>query len=499
VWVTIVHRVLSPQPVSDLADYIEHHRGGLGLERAREMAPDDVIAEVLASGLRGRGGAGFPTGTKWRTVRDYRSDELAATVVVNAAEGEPGTFKDRTILLNNPFAVLEGALIAAHAVGANEVLVGTKAEFTDVVRRIRGAIAEVTAAGWIGDLRVEIVEGPDEYLYGEETALLEVADGRLPFPRVNPPYRRGYTEVVATDADVESESGSAAPVEMAGPTGATVAPPALVNNVETLANVPKIVDRGADWFRTEGTPKSPGTVVVTITGASKRAGIGEMMLGAPLSDAIAEIGGGVAEGGRIKAVLSGVSNRVLPGDRLDVAMTHDDLAAVGSGLGSAGFILIDEDTSMVAVAAGVARFLAVESCGQCARCKEDGLALADALERLRDGVSEPDDLATVNDRLTTINQGARCNLAAQQQAVVGSIMELFAGEFERRAGENGTAVDPFPVAELDSLDDDVAHIAERQAIKQPDWSYDAVGSSQWPADRFADHRALMGRAHQRLK
>ncbi len=278
-----------------------------------------------------------------------------------------------------------------------------------------------------------------------------------------------------------------------------MAPPALVNNVETLANVAKIIDRGAGWFRTEGTPKSPGTVLVTITGATKRAGVGEMMLGAPLADAVADIGGGVAEGARIKAVLSGVSNRVLPGDQLDVAMTHDDLAAAGSGLGSAGFILIDEGTSMVAVAAGVARFLAVESCGQCARCKEDGLALSDALERLRDGTSAHDDLAVVQDRLTTIAEGARCTLASQQQAVVGSIVELFADEFEDRAKSNGTAVDPFPVAELQSLDGDVANIDERQAGKQPDWSYDAVGSSQWPADRFADHRALMGRSHQRLK
>jgi NADH:ubiquinone oxidoreductase subunit F (NADH-binding) len=497
--VTIVHRVLSPEPVADLAAYVEHHRGRIGLERAQQMEPDDVIAEIAASGLRGRGGAGFPTGTKWRTVRDNRSSEVAASVVVNAAEGEPGTFKDRSILLNNPFGVLEGALIAAHAVGADEILVGTKAEFTTVVSRVRQAIAEMTAAGWLGDVTIEVVEGPAEYLYGEETALLEVADGRLPFPRVNPPYRRGYTEVVATDADVDSESGLAAHVEMAGPTGATLAPPALVNNVETLANVAKIIDRGADWFRTEGTPRSPGTVVVTITGATKKDGVGEIMLGASLSEAIADIGGGVAEGARIKAVLSGVSNRVLTGDQLDVPLTHDDLSAAGSGLGSAGFVLIDEGTSMVAVAAGVARFLAVESCGQCARCKDDGLALSDALERIRDGQSAHNDLGIVKDRLTTIGQGARCSLAGQQQAVVGSIVELFAGEFEQRAKANGPPVDAFPVAELQSIDGDVARIDERQARKQPDWSYDAVGSSQWPADRFADHRELMDRLHQRLK
>jgi NADH:ubiquinone oxidoreductase subunit F (NADH-binding) len=273
----------------------------------------------------------------------------------------------------------------------------------------------------------------------------------------------------------------------------------LVNNVETLANVPKIIDRGADWFRTEGTTPSPGTVVVTISGAARRAGVGEVMLGSSLSDAIADIGGGTAEGVRIKAVLSGVSNRVLPGDRLNVPLTHDEMTAAGSGLGSAGFILIDEATSMVAVAAGVARFLAVESCGQCARCKEDGLALADALEQLRVGATGSDELATVKDRLTTIADGARCALAGQQQAVVGSILEQFADEFERRANESGTEVDAFLVAELTGLDGDAAQIDERQASKQPDWSYDPVGTSQWPADRFADHRALMARDHQRLK
>jgi NADH:ubiquinone oxidoreductase subunit F (NADH-binding) len=497
--VTIVHRVLPPDPVVDLAAYVEHQRGGLGLDRARQLSPDDVIAEITASGLRGRGGAGFPTGTKWRTVRDNRSRDVAATVVVNAAEGEPGTFKDRAILLTNPFAVLEGALIAAHAVDAARVVVGSKAEFADVNRRLRAAIDEIAAAGWLGSLTVDVVEGPPEYLYGEETALLEVADGRLPFPRVNPPYRRGYTEVVATDDDVDSGSGLSATVEMAGPTSATVAPPALVNNVETLANVAKIIDRGAEWFRTEGTKRSPGTVVVTISGATKRAGVGEVLLGSRLSDAIADIGGGLAAGARVKAVLSGVSNPVLPGDRLGTFVTHDDLATAGSGLGSAGFIVVDEETSMVAVAAGVARFLAVESCGQCARCKDDGLALADALDRLRGTAAAPDDLATVNDRLSTIAEGARCSLAGQQQAVVGSIVELFADEFDRRVKESGPEIDAYPIAELTSVEGGLAQIDEHQARKQPDWSYDEIGSSQWPADRFADHRALMGRDHQRLK
>ena len=183
-----------------------------------------MIAEVEASGLRGRGGAGFPTGTKWRTVAAYGSSVLATTVVVNAAEGEPGTFKDRAILRANPYAVLEGALIAAHAVGANEIVFATKARFVEELRRVRSAVDELTNAGWTKDVTISIVEGPAEYLYGEETALLEVIDGRPPFPRIAPPYRRGVVEVL-TDDDVGSESGLAADVEMATADDETLAPP----------------------------------------------------------------------------------------------------------------------------------------------------------------------------------------------------------------------------------------------------------------------------------
>ncbi len=266
-----------PSPSRRSTQYLSSG-GGAGLAAARAVEPDVVIAEVEASGLRGRGGAGFPTGTKWRTVAAYGSSVLATTVVVNAAEGEPGTFKDRAILRANPYAVLEGALIAAHAVGANEIVFATKARFVEELRRVRSAVDELTSAGWTKDVAISIVEGPSEYLYGEETALLEVIDGRPPFPRIAPPYRRGVVEVL-TDDDVDSESGLAADVEMATADDETLAPPVLANNVETLANVPAIIENGAGWFRSVGTPESPGTIVVTLTGDVLRPGVGEVAMG----------------------------------------------------------------------------------------------------------------------------------------------------------------------------------------------------------------------------
>jgi NADH:ubiquinone oxidoreductase subunit F (NADH-binding) len=358
---TLVQRVLPQAPIPDLRRY-EDEGGGLGLGAAAQMTSAELISLVEASGLRGRGGAGFPTGRKWRTVAAMASPVLSTTVVVNGAEGEPGTFKDRAILRAAPHRVVEGALIAARAVGANSAVIAVKESFTTERQRLEAAAAEMERAGWFGDLTVSVFAGPDEYLYGEETGLLEAVAGRPPFPRIAPPWRRGAVEVVATDDDVDSESGLAAPVEMAGTTDA---PPALVNNVETLANVPGIVANGADWFRSLGTPESPGTVVCTVSGATVRAGVGEVALGTPLREVIMAVGGGLADGRSVGAILLGVSGAVLHADQLDVELSYEAMAAAGSGLGSAGFIVLDDTVDLTTVAAGVARFLAIESCGQC--------------------------------------------------------------------------------------------------------------------------------------
>ena len=250
-------RVLFADTIASLDEYVSR-RGGAGLEAARKLDASSIIDSVEASGLRGRGGAGFPAGRKWRTVAQNRSPAVAATVVVNGAEGEPGTFKDRSILRRNPYHVLEGALIAARAVGADHVVFGLKRSFTAEVARVRTAIDEAQAAGWAEGVGLEVFEGPDEYLYGEETALLETVDGRFPFPRIAPPFRRGVHSFAERRAGAGGRIGSAADVEMAGAADDSAAPPALVSNVETMANVARIVARGPDWFRSVARSGRPG-------------------------------------------------------------------------------------------------------------------------------------------------------------------------------------------------------------------------------------------------
>ena len=471
-----IRRVLDVDPVRDLGAY-EADGGGDALRVAVEGGSDAVLAVVEASGLRGRGGAGFPTATKWRSVLEYRSDELAPTVVVNAAEGEPGSFKDRAIIAANPYRVLEGALIAALTIGAHDVVVATKARFSTEVDRLRSAAAELTAAGWAPGVSISVVEGPEEYLYGEETALLEVVEGRLPFPRIAPPWRRGVDEA---DDEVEASATDANPTD-------AVSAPALVNNVETLANVALIVSNGPEWFRQLGTAESPGTIVCTITGHLQRCGVLEVPMGTPLRAVVEQVGGEPLVG-EITAAMSGVSNPLLPASLLDTPLTYEAMAQAGCGLGTGGFIVFDSSVDPVAVAHGVSRFLAVESCGQCTPCKQDGRALSDALDRLRSGTGEGDELVTVEDRLQTIELGARCFLATQHQRVVASLLALFPEAFVGHAEGRVDATEPYLIAELegfvDGPDGVQAVYDERHRNKQPDWTYDAEDSGQSPADRL---------------
>lgn len=484
---TLVHRVLPPRPVASLAEHVDRG-GGKGIGAARAAEPEALIAELEASGLRGRGGAGFPTGTKWRTVSENRSPVLATTVVVNGAEGEPGTFKDRTILRTDPYSVIEGALIAALAVGAGAVVIALKKSFTTEVARVQRAVAEVEAAGWAEGVGITVFEGPGEYLYGEETALLETIDGRYPFPRIAPPFRRGVTEVVATEADARSGSGLAAPVEMAGPDSRSAAPPTLVDNVETLANVPRIVARGAAWFRTEGTEQSPGTIVCTVTGKVRRAGVGEVMMGTPLREVIAEIGGGPLPDRTIKAVMSGVATGLLTADLLDTPVSYEAMADAGSGLGSAGFMVFDDSDDMAAVAAGASRFLAVESCGQCTPCKQDGLQLAGLWAKVGRNEATTADLAEIRKRAATVSERARCYLAQQHEAVATSILDRFPDDVAAHLEGTAPEVEPVLVAELVEVSGGTATVDERHRDKQPDWTFDGEDSGKSPADRFAEHR-----------
>jgi NADH:ubiquinone oxidoreductase subunit F (NADH-binding) len=488
---TLMSRTLSPVPVTSLEQYLRDG-GGRGLAAAREVEPEAVIAEVEESGLRARGGAGIPCGPKWRTVRAYGVGAAAApSVVVNAAEGEPGSFKDRAILLRNPYRVLEGALIAARAVGASDVIIALKRMHTEVQRRTDEAIDAARAAGWLDGTDIQVFEGPNEYLYGEETAMLEAIDGRPPFPRIAPPYRRGVHEIVDRAVDVDWSSASAALVELAGPSRDAVGSPALVNNVETLANVPAIMVEGPEWFRSVGTRESPGSLVCTVTGATRRHGVGEVPMGTPLQEVLRLIGGGPNPGRVIKAVMGGAATPLLTADLLDTPVSIEGIESVGGRLGCGGFIVFDDRSDMAAVAEGVARFLSIESCGLCMPCKEDGMALADLFGRVRRSQANDRDLVAIKDRLRTVVYGARCNLATQYQLVLQSVLDDFADEIDAHVHGSAAAAAPELIASVVDIDGPVAVLDESHPRKQPDWTFEDHWSGKFPADRLS----TTGRTH----
>jgi NADH:ubiquinone oxidoreductase subunit F (NADH-binding) len=458
-----LNRVLDADVIPDLATY-QQQGGGRALEAARAAEPVAVIELVEASGLRGRGGAGFPTGTKWRTVAGLGGAE-PATVVVNAAEGEPGTLKDRTLLRRNPYKVLEGALIAAHAIGADRVTIGLKSSGGEERRRVEAAIGDVAGAGWLHEVKLDCVAGSDRYLLGEETALLEVVNGRPPFPRIAPPYRAGAEEVGDRMADADGVTGS---------------PSTLVNNVETLANTPGIIVDGPEAFRAVGTETSPGTIICTVSGRTERAGVGEFELGTPLREVIDSLGG-AGSARRVVAVLSGTVHPLLTADALDAPVSWEGLEAAGGGLGSAGFIVIDDEADIVAVAHGVSRFLSVESCGQCTPCKQDGLAITDLLDRLRRSAPEDDDLDRLPRLTATVTDGARCYLAQQHQNIVQGLLEHFPDALAAHADGRAKAAGSFPIVPLLDIVDGEAVLALDELEVAPDWGADTGAT---PSDRI---------------
>jgi len=290
--------------------------GGRGLQTALATWPVAVIGEVAQSGLRGRGGAGFPTGEKWRAVRAVGAGPRYA--VCNAAEGEPATFKDRLLLRTNPYQVLEGLAIAAYAVGAERAYIGLKETFTTEIQALTRALQEMRDADALGPVRVEIVLGPDLYLFGEETGLEEVIEGRPPLPRVARPFMQGLFARPPADN------------------------PTLVNNVETLANVAHILADGPDWLRANGTEGAPGTMVFTICGDLRREGVFELPLGSPLRYLVEELAGGPPAGRAIKAIFPGASNTVIVPQQPRRAAGLRLVRQAGSGLGAGGFAVFDD-------------------------------------------------------------------------------------------------------------------------------------------------------------
>jgi NADH:ubiquinone oxidoreductase subunit F (NADH-binding) len=365
----------------------------------------------------------------------------------------------------NPYQLVEGVLIAAYAVDAAGVFICLKASFEAELEAFTRAVQEMQAAGICRDCQVTIVRGPEEYLFGEEKALLEVIEGRDPLPGLFPPYEHG---LFATRPQMGWEAQAPAP----GRPGLQYSNPTVVNNVETLSNVPHILARGSDWFCAMGTSRSPGTMVCTVVGDVISPGVAELELGTQLRHVIEAAGGGPAAGRSIKAVFSGVANPVVTGEQLDVPLSWEDFESIGSGMGSAGFIVYDDTACMVGVARLFSRFLYVESCGQCSACKLGSGAITERLERLEAGSGTEGDVDEIVSWLSRVTDANRCYLPVEERLVVESILRAFPDEIAQHLG-TGSCPRPrhLPIPKLVDLRDGKAFYDERQEHKLPDWTY----------------------------
>ncbi len=395
------------------ADY-EAAGGFLGLRRAlEELGPAGTLATIERSGLRGRGGAGYPTGTKWREVAAAPGAEKA--VVCNGDEGDPGAFMDRMLLESYPYRVIEGMLIAAHALGAREGVLYIRAEYPLAVRRVREAVAACRAAGWLGtgiagtsfafDLRV--MESAGAFVCGEETALLASIEGRRGMPRQRPPY--------------PSERG-------------LHGNPTLVNNVETFALVPWILRRGAEAFAAIGTERSKGTKVFALAGKVRRGGLIEVPMGLSIRRVIEDIGGGIAGGRRLKAVqIGGPSGGCIPEALADTPIDYEALVDAGAMMGSGGLVALDDQDCMVEIARYFLAFTQMESCGKCTFCRIGTKRLLEILERLCAGRGRPEDIPALERLSAQVRRGSLCGLGRTAPNPALTTLRYFRAEYEAHA------------------------------------------------------------------
>jgi len=459
-----MHLLLPASPHRSLDEYVAAG-GGHALAGARARGAAWVLDELDRAGLRGRGGAGFPAGRKWRSVASGGAALGDRYVVANGAEGEPGTFKDRPLLRANPYQVLEGLAVAAYVVGAREAFVAVKASFAPEIAALERALREMASASLLGDAPVTLIGGPEEYLFGEEKALLEVIEGNDPMPRWLPPYLHGL--YATTPQEGWSAGSETIDADADAPVGSN---PTLVTNVETLANVSLIVTRGAEWYRTLGTSETPGPLICTVVGDVVHAGFAEIAPGTTLREVIDRVGGGVPAGRSVKAVLSGVSNPVLTAVQLDAPVSYEGLSAAGGGLGSAGFIVYDDTRSMVSVARMVSRFLYVESCGQCRACKFGCGEITRQLDEIADARGNMRDIGLIGARLLGITDQNRCFLGEEEQRVVASLLRAFPEDFTAEL-EDASPLEPLPVPKIVDIHDGIATYDDSQMRKQPDWTY----------------------------
>ncbi len=441
----IVERLLYHEPLSheqipnysEIAFYKKQHRmvlencGAINPEQVEEyiavggyealaravtsMTPEAVVEEVKKSGLRGRGGGGFPTGTKWQFAKASGSDKKY--VICNADEGDPGAFMDRSVLEGDPHRVLEGMAICGYAIGADEGYIYVRAEYPLAIKRLRTAIGQAEQMGLLGEnifgsgfnFTIHIKEGAGAFVCGEETALMASIEGKRGMPRPRPPFPA-----------------------VAGLWGK----PTNINNVETFANVPQIIVHGADWYRQFGTKGSPGTKVFALTGKINNTGLAEVPMGISMREIIFDIGGGISKGKKFKAVqIGGPSGGCLPESMLDLPVDYDSLIAAGAMMGSGGLVVMDEDTCMVDVAKFFLNFTQSESCGKCTPCREGTKRMLEILTRITEGQGREGDIELLESLAKNIKETALCGLGQTAPNPVLSTLKYFRHEYEAHIKE----------------------------------------------------------------
>lgn len=401
-----------------LEDYIAHG-GYAALARAlHEMTPEQVCEEILASGLRGRGGAGFPTGTKWHYVRREKADQKY--VVVNGDEGDPGAYMDRTVMEDNPHKVLEGMMIAAYAVGARSGFFYVRGEYPTAVQRLRNAIRAARRQGLLGrgildtefEFNAEVRIGAGAFVCGEETALIHSIEGQRGTPRMRPPYPS---------------------------TKGLWGCPTVINNVETMANIPAILTRGAAWYARIGTETSKGTKVFALAGQLTNTGLIEVPMGTTLRQIVNEIGGGVPNGRQFKAAQTGgPSGGCIPEEHLDTPIDYESLTRLGSIMGSGGLVIIDDTTGMPDFARFFIDFCVDESCGKCVPCRAGTVQIRALLDKVLAGRAVAEDLEQLERLCLFVKRASLCGLGMSAPNPVLSTLRYFRDEYEAHLS-NGKA------------------------------------------------------------
>lgn len=379
------------------------------------MSPEDVIEEIKKSGLRGRGGGGFPTGMKWQFAKASVSDKKY--VICNADEGDPGAFMDRSVLEGDPHKILEGMAVCGYAIGADEGYIYVRAEYPLAIKRLRIAIEQAEAMGLLGEnifgsgfsFKLHIKEGAGAFVCGEETALMASIEGKRGMPRPRPPFPA-----------------------VAGLWGK----PTNINNVETFGNVAAIITNGADWYAGFGTEKSKGTKVFALTGKINNTGLAEVPMGITMREIIYDIGGGINGGKKFKAVqIGGPSGGCLPESMLDLSIDYDSLTAAGAMMGSGGLVVMDEDTCMVDVAKFFLNFTQSESCGKCTPCREGTKRMLEVLKRITEGQGREGDIELLEELARNIKETALCGLGQTAPNPVLSTLKYFRHEYEAHIKE----------------------------------------------------------------